>query len=60
MIPTVGLRDAEDLSTMLNFARFAEGSASLSELEDYLGQRVQQMLVGSGGERGGGVLNIES
>ncbi|MBW4449867.1 MAG: hypothetical protein KME38_24280 [Spirirestis rafaelensis WJT71-NPBG6] len=49
MIPTVGLRDAEDLSTMLNFARFAEGSASLSELEDYLGQRVQQMLVGSGG-----------
>ncbi|WP_414619136.1 hypothetical protein [Calothrix sp. CCY 0018] len=35
-IPTVGLRDAEDLPTMLGFAQFANGSASLSELEDYL------------------------
>ncbi|MBW4614543.1 MAG: hypothetical protein KME21_14965 [Desmonostoc vinosum HA7617-LM4] len=42
--PTVGLRDAEDLPTMLGFARFAEGSAPLSELEAYLAERVQQML----------------
>jgi hypothetical protein len=43
-IPTVGLRDAEDLPTMLGFARFAEGSAPLSELEAYLAERVKQML----------------
>ncbi|AKU98459.1 hypothetical protein AKJ09_05123 [Labilithrix luteola] len=43
-IPTVGLRDAEDLLTMLGFARFADGSAPLSELEDYLADRVNQML----------------
>jgi hypothetical protein len=43
-IPTVGLRDAEDLPTMLGFARFADGSASLGDLEAYLFQRVQQML----------------
>ncbi|BAY35141.1 hypothetical protein NIES2107_70520 (plasmid) [Nostoc carneum NIES-2107] len=43
-IPTVGLRDAEDLPTMLGFARFADGSAPLSELEAYLAERVQQML----------------
>ena len=43
-IPTVGLRDAEDLLTMLGFARFADGSAPLLELEDYLAERVKQML----------------
>jgi len=43
-IPTVGLRDAEDLLTMLGFARFADGSAPLSELEDYLAERVKRML----------------
>ncbi|MDZ8096912.1 MAG: hypothetical protein RMZ42_33970 [Nostoc sp. DedQUE05] len=43
-VPTVGLRDAEDLPTMLNFARFAEGSAPLSELETYLAERVQQLI----------------
>jgi hypothetical protein len=43
-IPTVGLRDAEDLLTMLGFARFADGSAPLSELEDYLSLRVEQLL----------------
>lgn len=46
-IPTVGLRDAEDLPAMLNFARFAEGAASLGDLEDYLAARVEQMLLGS-------------
>ncbi|MBV6625233.1 MAG: hypothetical protein KI793_20290 [Rivularia sp. (in: Bacteria)] len=39
-IPTVGLRDAEDLPTMLSFAQFANGSASLSDLENYLANRV--------------------
>jgi hypothetical protein len=47
-IPTVGLRDAEDLLTMLGFARFADGSAPLSELEDYLAERVKLMLSGDG------------
>lgn len=44
-IPTVGLRDAEDAGTMLGFARFASGQGTLSELEDYLAERVQRMLV---------------
>ncbi len=44
IVPTVGLRDAEDLPTMLTFARFAEGSANLKELEDYLASRVETML----------------
>ncbi|GAA6620282.1 hypothetical protein [Scytonema sp. NUACC26] len=47
-IPTVGLRDAEDLPTMLGFARFANGSAPLSELEAYLAKRVELMLGGRG------------
>lgn len=44
IIPTVGLREAEDLPTMLSFARFAEGIAPLSELETYLATRVQLLL----------------
>ena len=43
-IPTTGLRDAEDLPTMLGFARFAEGTAPLSELEDYLQRRATKMI----------------
>ena len=43
-LPTVGLRDAEDLLTMMGFARFAEGSAPLAELEDYLATRARQVL----------------
>ena len=43
-IPTVGLRNAEDLPTMLGFARFAEGTTPLSELEEYLEKRVKRML----------------
>jgi hypothetical protein len=43
-IPTVGLRDAEDLLTVLSFARFAEGTAPLAELERYLEGRVAEML----------------
>lgn len=44
LIPTVGLRDAEDLPTVLGFARFAEGTASLAELEEYLAIKAQQLL----------------
>ena len=43
-LPTVGLRDAEDLITMIGFARFAEGAAPLSELEAYLENRVEKFL----------------
>ncbi|RYZ43460.1 MAG: hypothetical protein EOO71_03540 [Myxococcaceae bacterium] len=43
-VPTVGVRDAEDLPTVLGFARFAEGASPLAELEDYLAARVRRML----------------
>jgi len=43
-IATVGLRDAEDIATMLGFAKFALGSASLNELETYLAFRACKML----------------
>lgn len=44
LIPTVGIREAEDLLVVLEFARFAEGKGKLAELEDYLGDRVNQLL----------------
>ncbi len=44
LIPTVGLRDAEDLPTALGFARFADGSSALAELESYLAERVRSFL----------------
>ena len=43
-LPTLGLRDAEDLLTMLGFARFADGIAPLSELEDYLAARRARLV----------------
>lgn len=43
-VPTLGLRDAEDLPTALAFARFAAGDLSLVELEDYLARRVDVFL----------------
>ena len=43
-IPTVGLRDAEDLATVLAFARFADGGTSLAELEDYLAARADALV----------------
>lgn len=46
-VPTVGVRDAEDLPTVLGFARFAEGAAPLSQLEDYLAARVRDLLAHS-------------
>jgi hypothetical protein len=36
-IPTLGLRDGENLLTVLAFARFADGTSSLAELEAALG-----------------------
>jgi hypothetical protein len=47
LVPTVGLRDAEDLPTAIGFAQFAAGAVPLSELETYLADRVQQMLANS-------------
>ena len=38
-VPTIGLRDAEDLPTVLAFARFADGGLSITDLEDYLQAR---------------------
>ena len=43
-VPTVGLRDAEDLPTMLGFARFAEGTLPLADLEAYLASRAARMI----------------
>ncbi|MDY7230591.1 hypothetical protein [Hyalangium rubrum] len=51
-VPTVGVRDAEDLPTVLGFARFAEGAAPLSELEHYLAARVRQMIERDARKRG--------
>lgn len=38
-VPTIGLRDAEDLPTMLAFARFATSDAGMSELASFLSRR---------------------
>ncbi len=46
LIPTVGIREAEDLPIVLEFAKFAEGKGTLAELEEYLGDRVKQLLQG--------------
>ncbi|MFT3768960.1 MAG: hypothetical protein QM820_26265 [Minicystis sp.] len=43
-VPTVGLRDAEDIPTMIGFARFAAGDASLADLEGYLAGRAARFL----------------
>jgi hypothetical protein len=44
VIPTMGVRDAEDIPTMLGFARFAAGACALSELLVYLDRRVRRLL----------------
>jgi len=46
LVPTVGLRDAEDLPTMLGFARFAVGDVPLEALEDYLARRASALVQG--------------
>ena len=47
-LPTVGIPDAEDLLTMIGFARFAEGTTPLAELESYLAARMATFLDASG------------
>jgi hypothetical protein len=43
-LPAMGVRDAEDIPTMIGFARFAGGAASLAELEAYLEARAQRLF----------------
>lgn len=43
-LPTIGLRDAEDLPTVLAFARFADGGLSITDLEDYLQARAHAFI----------------
>jgi len=49
-MPTVGLRDAEDIQTMLGFAKFADGTVRLKELEEYLALRMIAFFRGQDGE----------
>lgn len=43
-VPTVGLRDAEDLPTVLAFARFADGGLALADLEAELARRAEAFI----------------
>jgi hypothetical protein len=44
LVPTLGVRDAEDVPTLLGFAAFADGTAPLAELERYLTGKVAELL----------------
>lgn len=44
LVPTLGLRDAEDLPSVLGFGRFAEGTSDLASLEAFLAHRVAELL----------------
>ncbi|WP_242902495.1 hypothetical protein [Actinomadura terrae] len=43
-VPTAGIRDAEDLFTLTELARFAEGRVGLAELQAHLDDRVARFL----------------
>ncbi|GGL35042.1 hypothetical protein GCM10011588_57220 [Nocardia jinanensis] len=43
-VPTVGIRDAEDLPALVELAHFAAGHTGLSELTAYLDARIRQFL----------------
>jgi hypothetical protein len=43
-VPTIGVRDASDLPTMLAFARFAAADAALDGLREFLETRVAEMV----------------
>ncbi|MER5352712.1 hypothetical protein ABT093_20560 [Kitasatospora sp. NPDC002551] len=43
-VPTAGLRDAEDLPALVEFARFAEGRTGLAELTEHLAARTARFL----------------
>ncbi|MFB6889071.1 hypothetical protein ACFCX4_07120 [Kitasatospora sp. NPDC056327] len=45
-VPTAGLRDAEDLPVLVEFARFAEGRTGLAELTAHLAARTERFLAG--------------
>ena len=42
-VPTVGLRNAEDISTMIEFSKFAGGDQTLDALETYLAVRADRL-----------------
>lgn len=44
LVPTFGIRDAEDIPTAIAFSAFAHGAASLAELEATLATRVKAFL----------------
>lgn len=46
-VPTIGIRDAGDLPTMLSFARFATDDAALRGLEAFLDERVRSFVAGT-------------
>ena len=46
-IPTVGLRDAEDIVTMIEFSAFVDGGRTLAELESYLAVRSARLRAGA-------------
>ncbi len=43
-VPTAGIRDAEDLASLVEIARFAEGRTGAAELKAYLDRRVALFL----------------
>ncbi|MEV6931707.1 hypothetical protein AB0M46_45450 [Dactylosporangium sp. NPDC051485] len=43
-VPSVGVRDAEDIAALVELARFATGAASFAELSEYLRERVEGFL----------------
>ena len=43
-VPTAGIRDAEDLPTLVELARFAEGRAGIGDVRAYLDERVARFL----------------
>ncbi|MGW5387910.1 hypothetical protein [Nocardia sp. NPDC003963] len=43
-VPTVGIRDADDLPALVELAHFATGHTELSDLTDYLAARTRQFL----------------
>ena len=46
LVPTFGIRDAEDIPTAIVFTAFAHGAADLVELERVLSVRVAAFLEG--------------
>jgi len=43
-VPTAGIRDAENLPTLVELARFAEGRVGLARLRAHLDERVARFL----------------